>query len=49
MVLHTIKNLLPMKYILKSLPSGGIKNYIKMRKNNILEKLKEKVETEIYI
>ena len=49
MVLHTIKNLLPMKYILKSLPSGGIKNYIKMRKNNVLEKLKEKGDTKIHI
>ena len=28
MVLHTIKNLLPIKDILKALTSSGIKNYI---------------------
>ena len=30
MVLYTIKNLLPIKDILKTLPSSGIKNYINM-------------------
>ena len=30
MVLYTIKNLLPMKDILKTLPSSGINNYIKI-------------------
>ena len=30
MVLYTIKNLLPIKDILKSLPSTGIDNYIKI-------------------
>ena len=30
MVLYTIKNLLPMKDILKTLPSSGISNYIKI-------------------
>ena len=29
MVLYTIKNLLPVKDILKTLPSSGINNYIK--------------------
>ena len=29
MVLYTIKNLLPIKDILKTLPSSGINNYIK--------------------
>ena len=33
MVLYTIKNLLPIKIILKTLPSTGINNYI-----NILER-----------
>ena len=33
MVLYTIKNLLPIKDILKTLPSGGINNYI-----NILQR-----------
>ena len=30
MVLYTIKNLLPIKDILKTLPSNGINNYIKI-------------------
>ena len=30
MVLYTIKNLLPLKDILKTLPSSGINNYIKI-------------------
>ena len=30
MVLYTIKNFLPIKDLLKSLPSSGINNYIKM-------------------
>ena len=30
MVLHTIKNLLPIKDILKTLPSSGISKYIKV-------------------
>ena len=30
MVLYTIKNLLPIKDILKTLPSSGINNYIKI-------------------
>ena len=29
MVLYTIKNLLPIKNILKTLPSSGINNYMK--------------------
>ena len=31
MVLYTIKNLLPIKDILKTLPSSGINNYIKIQ------------------
>ena len=38
MVLYTIKNLLPVKDILKTLPSRGINNYSEMRKDNVLEK-----------
>ena len=30
MVLYAIKNLLPIKDILKTLPSGGINNFIKI-------------------
>ena len=30
MVLYTVKNLLPIKDISKTLPSSGIKNYIKI-------------------
>ena len=30
MVLYTIKNVLPIKVILKTLPSSGINNYIKI-------------------
>ena len=37
MVLYTIKNLLPIKDIL-TLPTGGINNYIKIRKEIVLEK-----------
>ena len=37
MVLYTIKNLLPIKDISKTLKSGGINNYIKIRKDIVLE------------
>ena len=37
MVLYTIKSLLPIKDMLKTLPSIGINKYIKMRENNALE------------
>ena len=30
MVLHTVKNLLAIKHILKTLPSSGTNNYIKI-------------------
>ena len=35
MVLYTTKNLLPIKDILKTLPSGGIKNYIQLYSSGI--------------
>ena len=38
MVLYAIENLLPVKGMLKTHPSSGINNYIKMRKDNVLEK-----------
>ena len=38
MVLYTIKNLLPVKDILKTLSSSGINNYIKMQKDKVSEK-----------
>ena len=38
MVLYTIKSLLPIKDILKTVPSSGINNYIKICKENVLEK-----------
>ena len=38
MVLYTIKNLLPIKEILKTLPSSGNNDYIKIRKDGFLEK-----------
>ena len=38
MVLYTIKNLLPIKDILKALPSSCIKNYIKIRRDSVLGK-----------
>ena len=38
MVLYTIKNLLPIKDILKTLSSSGINNYNKICKDNVLEK-----------
>ena len=38
MVLYTIKNSLPIKDILKTLPSSGINNCIKIRKDSVLEK-----------
>ena len=38
MVLYTIKNLIPTKEILKALLSNGINNYIKIRKDSLLEK-----------
>ena len=44
MVLCAIKNLLPMKDILKALPSSGINNYIKIRKDGVLEKQLDKME-----
>ena len=41
MVLYGIKNLLSIKNILKTLPSSGVINYIKIYKNNVLEKHSE--------
>ena len=38
MVLYTIKKLLLIKDILKTLPSSGIHNYIKICKDSVLEK-----------
>ena len=38
MVVYTIKYLLPIKDILKALSSSGINNYIKIRKDSVLEK-----------
>ena len=38
MVLYTIKNLLPIKDILKTLTSSIINNYIKILKFKVLEK-----------
>ena len=38
MVPYTIKNLLPIKDILKTLKSGGINNYIKIQKDIVPEK-----------
>ena len=38
MVLYTIKNLLPIKDILNTLPSSGINNYIKILQKHLLEK-----------
>ena len=38
MVLYTIKNIFPITDIVKTLPSNGINNYIKMCKDNALEK-----------
>ena len=38
MVLYTMKNLLPIKDTLKTLPSSGTDNYIKIRKDSVLEK-----------
>ena len=38
MVLRTIKKLLLLKEILKTLPSSGINNYIKTRKDSRLKK-----------
>ena len=38
MVLYAIKNLLPIKDILKTLPSSRDNNYIKIRKDGFLEK-----------
>ena len=38
MALYTIKNILPTKDILKTLPSSGINNYIKICKDSVLEK-----------
>ena len=35
MVLYTTKNLLPIKDILKTLPSSGIKNYIRLYSSGI--------------
>ena len=36
MVLYAIKNILPIKDVLKTLPSSGVDNYIKICKNNVL-------------
>ena len=44
MVLNSIKNLLLIKDILKALPSTDINNYIKIRKDSILEKQIDKIE-----
>ena len=43
MVLYTIKNLLPVKDILKTLPSSGINNYINIlqRQHSIKTAVKE--------
>ena len=38
MVLYTIKSLLPIKDMLKTLPFIAINKYIKMRENNALKK-----------
>ena len=38
MVLYIIKNLFPIKDVLKTLPSGGINNNVKTRKDSLLEK-----------
>ena len=38
MILYEIINLLPIKDILKTFPSSGIHNYIKIQKDSILEK-----------
>ena len=38
MVPYTMKNLLPIKDILKTLPFSDIKNCIKIRKDSVLEK-----------
>ena len=38
MALYRIKNFWPIKYILKTLPSSGVKNYIKICKCSVLEK-----------
>ena len=38
MVLYTIKNLLSIKDIFKTLTSSGINNYIKICKDSVLEK-----------
>ena len=37
MVVYTIKKLLPIKYILKTLSSSGINNYMKTRNTSVLE------------
>ena len=37
MVLYTIKSVLSIKDIVKTLPSNGNNNYIKMQKSNVLE------------
>ena len=37
MVLYTIQKVLPIKDILKTLPSSGINKYIKIQKASILE------------
>ena len=39
MVLYTIKNLLPIKDILKTLPSSGINNYIKILQRRCSRKI----------
>ena len=51
MVLYTIKNLLPVKDILKTLPSSGINKYIKIlqRQRSRKTAVKELSKTEVYI
>ena len=43
MVLYTIKNLLPVKDILKTLPSSGTNNYIKILQRQRFRKTAVKV------
>ena len=39
MILYTVKNLLPIKDILKTLPSSGINNYIKILQRQCSRKI----------
>ena len=38
MVLYTVKMLLPIKDMLRTTPVSGVNNYIKIRKESVLEK-----------